>query len=43
MAKSNKTFSFDDLNEELKNLNPMGSVMEMSDFSEITEYIDTNI
>lgn len=41
MAKSNKSFTFDDLNSELAALNPMGSVMELSDFSEITEYIDT--
>lgn len=41
MAKSNKTFTFDDLNDELANLNPLGSVMEMSNFSEITEYLDT--
>ena len=41
MAKSNKQFTFDDLNAELSGINPLGSVMEMSDFSEITEYIDT--
>lgn len=41
MAKSSKTFTFDDLNAELAGINPLGSVMEMSDFSEITEYLDT--
>lgn len=41
MAKSNKQFTFDDLNSELSGINPLGSIMEMSDFSEITEYIDT--
>lgn len=40
MAKT-KSFTFDDLNNELAQLNPLGSVMELSDFSEITEYIDT--
>lgn len=39
MAK--KDFSFDDINSELKGLNPMGSVMEFSTFSEVTEWIDT--
>lgn len=39
MAK--KDFSFDDINSELKTLNPMGSVMEFSDFSEVTEWIDS--
>ena len=40
MAKS-KTFTFDDLNAELKNINPLGSVMEQSTFSDVTEWIDT--
>lgn len=40
MAKSKK-FTFDDLNAELANLNPLGSVMEHSNFSEVTEWIDT--
>ena len=40
MAKK-KTFSFDDLNAELKEINPLGSVMEVSTFSEVTEWIDT--
>ena len=39
MAK--KDFSFDDINSELKDLNPLGSVMEFSTFSEVTEWIDT--
>ena len=39
MAK--KDFSFDDINSELKTLNPMGSVMEFSTFSEVTEWIDS--
>lgn len=39
MAK--KDFSFDDINSELKGLNPLGSVMEFSTFSEVTEWIDT--
>lgn len=42
MAKTkNKEFSFDDINAELASLNPMGSVMEHSNFSEVTEWIDT--
>jgi RecA/RadA recombinase len=40
MAKS-KTFTFDDLNAELANMNPLGSVMEQSTFSDVTEWIDT--
>ena len=40
MAKS-KTFTFDDLNAQLKDLNPLGSVMEQSTFSDVTEWIDT--
>ena len=40
MAKK-KEFSFDDINNELANLNPLGSVMEQSNFSEVTEWIDT--
>mgnify|MGYP000135240297 FL=1 len=39
MAK--KDFSFDDINSELKGLNPLGSVMEFSTFSEVTEWIHT--
>lgn len=40
MAKKNK-FTFDDLNAELANLNPLGSVMNQSNFSEVTEWIHT--
>lgn len=40
MAKT-KTFSFDDINAELANLNPLGSVMSNSSFSDVTEWIDT--
>ena len=40
MAKS-KQFSFDDINAELANLNPLGSVMSNSSFSDVTEWIDT--
>ncbi len=39
MAK--KDFTFDDINKELADMNPMGSVMENSTFSEVTEWIDT--
>lgn len=39
MAK--KDFTFDDLNNELSNLNPLGSVMDQSNFSEVTEWIHT--
>ena len=39
MAKNK--FTFDDLNAELANLNPLGSVMDKSDFSEVTEWIHT--
>ena len=41
MAKTKKQFSFDDINAELANLNPLGSVMDQSTFSEVTEWIDT--
>jgi len=41
MAKNNKTFSFADLNAELAELNPLGSVMDQSTFSEVTEWINT--
>ena len=40
MAKKN-SFDFSDLNAELANINPLGSVMENSTFSEVTEWIDT--
>ena len=39
MAK--KDFTFDDLNNELSSLNPLGSVMNQSSFSEVTEWIHT--
>lgn len=39
MAKSN--FTFDDLNKELASLNPLGSIMDQSNFSEVTEWIHT--
>ena len=39
MAK--KDFSFDDINSELKTLNPLGSIMSDSTFSEVIEWIDT--
>ena len=39
MAK--KDFTFDDLNNELSSLNPLGSVMDQSSFSEVTEWIHT--
>lgn len=41
MAKKITEFTFDDLNAELKEINPLGSVMENSTFSEVTEWIDT--
>lgn len=41
MAKKNKDFSFDDLNSELAAMNPMGSVMDQSNFSEVSEWINT--
>jgi RecA/RadA recombinase len=40
MAKG-KQFTFDDLNAELATLNPLGSVMDQSNFSEVTEWIHT--
>jgi RecA/RadA recombinase len=40
MAKK-KEFSFDDINAELASLNPLGSVMSNSSFSDVTEWIDT--
>ena len=41
MAKKNKDFTFADLNAELKDMNPLGSVMDVSTFSEVTEWINT--
>ena len=36
-----KSFSFADLNKELKKIAPLGSTMDLSEFSEISEYIGT--
>jgi RecA/RadA recombinase len=36
-----KKFTFEDLNAELASLNPLGSVMNQSNFSEVTEWIHT--
>ncbi len=41
MAKKITSFTFDDINAELSELNPLGSIMETSDFSEVTEWLDT--
>lgn len=41
MAKKKKEFSFDDINQELSEINPLGSVMDQSNFSDVTEWIDT--
>jgi len=41
MAKKITEFTFEDLNAELKDINPLGSIMETSSFSEVTEWIDT--
>jgi RecA/RadA recombinase len=41
MAKKLTSFTFDDINAELAELNPLGSIMETSDFSEVTEWLDT--
>lgn len=41
MAKKITEFTFDDLNAELKDINPLGSIMETSSFSEVTEWIHT--
>jgi len=41
MATTKHKFTFDDLNAELASLNPLGSVMDKSDFSEVTEWIHT--
>lgn len=40
MAK-NKDFTFDDLNKQLADLNPLGSIMETSNFSKVTDWIHT--
>lgn len=39
-TKATKVFSFEDLNQELAKVAPLGSTMDVSTFSEITEYID---
>lgn len=41
MAKKLTQFTFEDLNAELAEINPLGSIMETSSFSEVTEFIDT--
>ena len=41
MAKKITEFTFADLNAELAEINPLGSIMEHSSFSEVTEWIDT--
>jgi len=41
MAKKTKDFSFADVNAELATMNPMGSIMDQSNFSEVTEWINT--
>lgn len=41
MAKSKNEFSFDELNKQLSEVNPLGSTMDESTFSEITDYIHT--
>ena len=41
MAKKNSTFTFEDINKELAAVNPLGSVMDVSNFSDVTEWIDT--
>lgn len=38
--KATKEFTFEDLNNELSSVAPLGSTMDISTFSEITEYID---
>ena len=38
-TKASKEFSFEDLNESLAKIAPLGSTMDVSTFSEITEYI----
>ena len=44
MAKATKNkgaFSFEDLNKELAKTSSLGSVMEISEFSEIDDYINS--
>jgi RecA/RadA recombinase len=39
-TKATKVFTFEDLNQELSKVAPLGSTMDVSTFSEITEHID---
>lgn len=39
-TKATKVFTFEDLNQELAKVAPLGSTMDVSTFSEITEHID---
>lgn len=39
-TKASKEFTFEDLNDSLAKISPLGSTMDISTFSEITEYID---
>lgn len=39
-TKASKEFTFEELNESLSEIAPLGSTMDISTFSEITEYID---
>lgn len=41
LAEPELGFSFADLNKELKKIAPLGSTMDVSEFSEISEYIHT--
>lgn len=41
LAEPELGFSFADLNKELKKIAPLGSTMDISEFSEISEYIHT--
>lgn len=40
-TKATNEFSFDDLNKELKKIAPLGSTLDVNEFSEISEYIST--
>jgi len=40
-VKATNEFSFDDLQKELKKIAPLGSTMDVSTFSEVSEYIST--
>lgn len=39
-TKASKQYTFEDLNKSLGEISPLGSTMDVSTFSEITEYID---